>query len=1014
MSLPQVSIKRPVMAVMFCMVFIVFGLVGYFRIGVQEHPNITYPVITVSTHLPGAAPTLIDQSISKKVEQSVNTISGVHKINASSTQGKSSIQISFNIGTNMDAAFNEVQSKINHLRAGFPYDTQAPVITREAVNAEPVMLIAVYGKRTINQLYQYADKVIKPKLENVPGVGDIRVEGAGKEVVKIELDINKLAALKITPAQVQSAFKAQHVNEPGGDIHRNKQSYTLSLDFEYHRINQFKKLIVAYRYGAPIYLSEIATVSLGPQKSKQFARYDGKATVGLSIIKKSEGNTVAISKEVKARLTNEVKPLLPSGVKTAMVFDEAATINAIIHSLEQDAWLSILTAALVILLFLKSGRSTLVVVSSIPVSLLGAVAAMYFFHYTFNVVTLLGVILLVGVVVDDAIVVLENVDRHATQLGKPRMQAAMDGASEVVFAVLASSLSLVSIFIPVIFMGGIVGLMFQSFAVVVTVGVLVSLFVSMTLTPMLCSRLVGSSQKSHGSLYNALENGFLWIEKVYLSIVRIALKLRWVVLILAIGVVWLSVPIFNSLGKSFMPANNKGGYFYINVQTPEGSSVEYTKGRVAKVEDKLRKFPEISGLFASVGPSTRGWLTVNLVPRDQLKMPQKAFMNVVQKSLKDIPGIMSFISVSGGGSHMSFSIVGPNQKAVKKNAYQLYYALTKHSELGSIYLHMSNDTPTYKAVLDRELANSLGISASTVANTLMALGPGVRIGKFQKENSDVRHNVLLKSKEGQFTGPEDLSNVYMRGAKDTLVRLDTIAALEASVSPVEVTRLNMNYNVGFSCAPTITLNKAVKLVKTIAKNTLPPGYSVVMTGNAASMETTIMHIAFALIMIIVLMYMVLASQFNSFIQPFLVLVALPLALVGGLFALYIANMNLNIYSMIGMLLLMGLVAKNSILLIDMTNQLRAKGMAIREALLKACPMRMRPVLMTSLAIIFAMLPSALSSGPGSAEHRPLSIVIIGGMVTSTILTLIVVPSLYLMVMGGLDRLFGRKQKEGIK
>jgi hydrophobic/amphiphilic exporter-1 (mainly G- bacteria), HAE1 family len=1009
MNLPEIAIRKPVFALMLSLVLVIFGVISYFRIGIQETPNINYPVITISTSLPGGAPKLIADTVTKPIEKDFNTISGVKTISSTTTQGSSSVQLTFFLGTDMSKAFNQVQSKVNKIQGTLPPGTKPPSITRVAEGASPIMLIAVYGNRTISQLDDIARNVVEPRLQTVPGVGQVSIQGVGKQIVKVTLSLGKMAAMKITPGDIQNAFSTQHVNEPGGFIVSDKKQYILDLNLEVHTLNDLKGLIVTYREGAPIYLRDVATVTLGVKKGQQLALFKGQETVGVSVVKKGTGNTVAIAKAVDKELQTVIKPQLPVGVHVATIFNESTYIKSIVQSLEMDAWLSILAAALVIFLFLKSLRSTMIIVTAIPVSLLGVVMVIYFFGYTFNIITLLGIILLVGVVVDDSIVMLENIYRQGSEFKLKRIDAALTGSKQVVFAVLASSLTLVSIFVPVIFMGGIVGLFFKSFAIVVTMGVLISLFVSLTLTPMLCSRWL-KFDESQSWLYQFLEKGFVFIDKVYHAVLRFALRFRWVVIILALIAVLASIPLLMAVNKAFLPAERNSGHFSINIQTPQGSSVKYTQTRVNKVEAVLRKYPEVKNYYSSISPANIGNITVKLVPRNEQAIKQTELMALLRVELKDIPGTLAFVSgASGGagagtsGTSISFAVTGKNYDDTVNNSVKFLHALLKEHQLSSVYIHLASNQPTYKALVDRNLASSLGISPKEIASALSVLGGGARIGKFNKKGGGERYDIVLQTEKGEFTNPRQVSNIYLQGKKGALVRLDTIASLESTVSPVKITRRDLNYSVTFSATSKLSLNKAIALIKTTAQESLPKAYTLTLTGNASSFQSTIKDLGFSFALIILLMYMVLASQFNSFIQPLIVLVAQPLAIIGGLLTLWMMNQSLNIYSMIGVLLLMGLVAKNSILLIDLTNQCRKDGMPIKEALLTACPRRMRPVVMTSLAIIFAMLPSAFAMGPDSSSHQPLSLVIIGGMISSTLLTLVVVPALYSLVENGLQR-----------
>lgn len=1016
MTLPKLAIKRPVMACMLSFLFILFGVLSYFKIPVQENPDITFPTITIKTEMPGANAALINQTITKPIEKVVNSISGIQSVTSSSKSGESIVTVNFNLGTDLNAAYNEIESNLQQVSR--PQDAKAPVVTKANINASPIFLFVLYGNEKLSDITNFAHHVAVTKLENIPGVASVNVVGVDKLAVYVDLNLEKLASLRLTPGDIQNALHSQHVNVPGGQLVAGKQEYVLDLDLEYHTIAELNKMIVAYRDSAPVYFSEVANIHIGFPSKNQYAMYDGKPAVGVNIIKKSGGDTVSIANEVEKRLHTEIEPQLPDNIKLGVVFNQATYITDIVRGLQQDIWMSVLAAALVIFFFLKSFRSMIIVIASIPVSLLGAVAAIHFFGFSFNVVTLLALILLVGVVVDDAIVVIENIFSHFERAEKPdRKKAATDGANQVVFAVLASSLSLVSIFLPVVFLGGIIGLFFKSFAVVVTTGVIVSLLVSLTLTPVLGSTFMRVSRET-GHIHRIVEGILSFIDRMYAAILRFVLRFRWSMVFLAIIAVGLSVPIFAMVGKGFMPANQNSGHFTITIQTPQGVSKNYTLNRLNRAEKVLSTTEGISSFFASVSSSTEASLNVNLKPQADRHLSQQEIMSALQNELNEIPGAEFFMSHEGNASYVTFDLIGQKREDVMNAAYKFYNVLSQHPDLGQFYLNLSQQQPTYKVNLNRELAKSMGISADDVANTLSILGgTGVRVGKFTPGDSgSQRYDIILRAASGDFVNPSDLSRIYLNAGRKELVRLDTLASLESTLSNNDISRRDLNYSVGFSAASKEGLGKTVQQIQALAAQNLPKNISLQMTGDAASMDKTVQQVTYTVILILLLMYIVLASQFNSFIQPLIVMVALPLALIGGILVLWITGITLNIYSVIGMLLLMGLVAKNSILLIDRANQFRDEGDSVRDALMKACPQRMRPVVMTSCAIILAMVPAAIATGPGSAAHQSLAVVIIGGMISSTILTLMIVPSIYSLVAGGLnwiERYIQRAEKESV-
>jgi HAE1 family hydrophobic/amphiphilic exporter-1 len=668
----------------------------------------------------------------------------------------------------------------------------------------------------------------------------------------------------------------------------------------------------------------------------------------------------------------------------------------------------------VVWLFLKSFRSTLIIATAIPVSLFGAVAIMLMFGYTINTMTLLALLLLIGVVVDDAIVVLENIYRHRQHLDPDPASAALNGTNQVVFAVLAATLTLVSIFAPVIFMGGIIGRFFESFAVVVTFGVLVSWLVSMTLTPMLAANFL-VVKENHGRVYNFLESGFVRMEQAYTRLIHLALRFRWSVVFISVLMVLSSGYFFANVGKGFVPEEDEG-IFLVIARTPLGSSVSYTDERLRQIEQVLAAEPSIAtyftavGLGGSSGQANNALAFVRMLPRYERDVTQQQVIAKLSGELARIPGIRAFptaVPIVGGarGEPLQFVVSGPELGQVSALAEQLRAKLADTPGMGRLDLDLQLDLPQLSLDVDRVRAAALGVSPQQLAMAINVLAGGVDVAKFNDEPGDgERYDIRLKGKDDAFKTLDDLNKIYLRSASGELVRLDALADFKDELGPAVITRYNLQYAANFYGMPEVPLGEAVDTVEAAAADILPLGYQVQFTGEASEFGKTIGYMLFAFTLAVVLMYMVLASQFNSFIQPFIIMVAQPLAMIGGVAALWLSSHTLNIYSMIGLVLLLGLVAKNSILLVDLTNQERRNGRTISEALLEACPIRLRPVLMTSLTVILALLPAALGFGAGADTNGPLAVAVIGGMVTSTALTLIVVPSVYSLMEGGLLRL----------
>ncbi|HHH39753.1 MAG TPA: efflux RND transporter permease subunit [Sedimenticola sp.] len=1013
MTLPEISIRRPVLSWMLSAVLVLFGIISFQRIGIDRYPYIDFPMISVTTTLEGANPEIMDASITNLIETAVNSVPGIQHVQSTSSPGASVVRITFKLTKRIDVAFNEVQAKVNQILKDLPDDTDTPVVAKVEFGAIPIMWLTLQGDRTLQQLNRYARNVVKRQLENIDGVGEVRLGGERRRVIRVNLDVERMNGLGITTQDLITAFGREHFQLPGGFLVGNATEYLIKLDLEFHKPADLERLIVSYRQGAPIRLSDVARIEDGLEDNRRLARFDGRPAVGLGIVKVTGANSVAIIQAVEQKLDTRIRPLLPPGMRISVAANEATLVKALVSALEEHLLLGTLLTALVVWLFLKSLRATAIITLAIPVSLLGAIAVMYFSGYTFNTMTLLALLLLIGVVVDDAIVVLENIYRHRELGGQSAAQAALDGTNQVVFAVVAASLTLVSIFAPVIFMEGIIGRFFRSFGVVVTFGVLVSLFVSVTLTPMLCARYLRVSRE-HGWLYRFFEAGFRGVEWLYRKLLGGALRFRWLVVALTIAAVYPSGYFLDHMGKGFLPKEDEGR-FLVGFKTPLGSNLAYTDGRMRRIEAVLKAQPAVDSYFAIVGGGetglpNKGSIYVRMKPPAERDIHMYALIDRLRKLLSGIPGVEAFpspVPPIGGqrGEPLQFVLLGPDVAGVAAMSRRLQQRLDAYPELGRVDLDLQLDLPQLRLRIDRTRAADVGLSSRDIALAVNVLAGGMNVAKYNDLPGDgERYDVRLKAVQGSFRNPDDLKRIYLRGRDGQLVRLDTVTGLEEGVGPAVVTRFDLRYSGNFYSTPLISLGVAVERVQAVAAELLPPGYSVRMIGRAEEFGKTARYMLFALVTAVLLVYMVLASQFNSFIQPLIIMVAQPLAIIGGLAALWLADMSLNIFSMIGLVLLMGLVAKNSILLVDLTNQQRGEGMAIREALLTACPIRLRPVLMTSLTVIITMLPAAMGIGAGVDTNGPLAVAVIGGMLSSTLLTLVVVPAVYSLVENGLQRL----------
>ena len=996
MSIPALSIRNPVMTTMLCILIVAAGIMSYLTIPLQDQPNITFPALTITTLLPGGNANMINETVTKPIEKQMNTLARIQTLSSSSESGKSTVTINFKLGTDMNAAYNHIANKLNHIRDTLPTDIQPPLIDIATTQGNPIIMYSLFGSEDLGQLNELARDEIVTKLQNIEGVGKIMVTGASEQAVSIELDLHKLAAMRIPPMKVQQAFNQANINLPGGLVRAGKKQYTLNLDLSYHQVEELNKIVVGYRKKAPIFLSDIAQVKFGFETAGGDAFFNSKPSIGINVVRQLDANTVGVISAIQKRINEEIIPNLPNGVHLKVVYSQSNFILNIIHSLERDIWLAVLSAGLVIFLFLRSIRPTFIIMAVVPISLLGAIAIINLFGFTLNSITLLSLTVLVGIVVDDSVIVLENISRkERLDSSLTHQQATIVGADEVAVPVTACSLSLVSIFLPIVFMGGIMAVLFKPFAIVITAGILFSLLMSLTFNPVLCAKFLKKDPKEN-KMGKFLLACFDALNRAYVPVLKLFLKHRWIAVLVVLAMFGLCIPAFHYVNKAFMPSDKNTGYFSVAVQAPEGMSTAYTRERVQAAEKTIQQYPgEIAHIFSSTGPTAnQGNISVQLKPIEQLKMSQTEFMARLTKEFQKIPGALFFVELPNDATQITYQIQGPDFNKVIKLSYQFLSQIQKHPELGQSYIYMATNQPEFQVFIDRVLANSLGITAYDVANTLSTMSSsGERIGHFTKGDNGKRYWVLLRPGKDQFTSTEALGNIYVSSKDGKPVRLDTIVDLEQSLMPSKITRTDLNYSIGFSSEPSISTNKSIAVVQQIAKQVLPKGYIFKLTGNTASLGATEHDLVVTLILILGLIYIVLASQFNSFLQPLIVILMQPLAIVAGLFILVLTNESLNVYSMIGILLLVGLSTKNTIMLVSLANNAVRAGKSVWDTMLTVSQDRMRPILMTALALIMAELPSVFDA---SNTYRSLSMVILAGVALSGLLSLFIIPAFYSM------------------
>jgi hydrophobe/amphiphile efflux-1 (HAE1) family protein len=997
-------VRRRVLAYMLNTAVIMFGIIGFNDIGLDRLPNVIPPAVTVTTINPGASPEVMDSGITSTVESAVNSISAIDFVRSKSVPGVSEVLVAFELSKDPDVAFNEVQAKVNQIINDLPAEAKTPVVAKIDPNAIPVMWLVLKGDRPLNELNQLARQEIKKSLENIHGVGEVMVGGGRERRIRVDLDLARMSALGVTTQDVLEAFAREHVQIPGGYLVSGDLEKLLHLDLEYHSVQELGSLVVMWRDQIPVELEDIASISDGLSDKRSLARFNGEEGVAIGIQKIQNANTVALVREVYKRLDSDVRPALPAGVELIVATDESDIIKKTVSALQNHVVEGTALAALVVLFFLLNLPATLIIATAIPVSLAGAVMVMYFGDYTFNMLTLSALLLLIGVVVDDAIVVLENIHRQHEVGPIDPEQAAINGTREVLFPVVAASLTLICIFATVIFVPGMLGVLMGSFAVVVVVGVLASLFVSLTLTPALCARFLRAPTSHSTGLFAPISKLHGFVEWLYRHSLEQCLRRRWTILMLTTLAVVSSVYFGGQLGSEFFPEDDESR-FLVRLETPLGSSVDYMGAKIDQVESLILQHDEVSHIFSTIGSTRTGEVNeavvnVMLKPKQDRSISQRELMNKVRVDLLALPGVKSYVAmfpfVAGmSDAPLELYVTGPDFYQLATLSQQILQGVIAAGGVGDIRMDLKLDRPMLKLDIDRKRARALGISTRIIGDSARVLAGGADIAKYSDLRGDgERYDIRLAARREGMRNAQDLKNVYLRGPGGELIRLDSVVDVREAYGPATVQRMNLNFSAAYSSTPDDSLGEALKTFHTVADELLPPGYRIELGGQSREMENSKGYLLFIFGTGLILVYMVLASQFNSLLQPVLVMLSQPLALIGGVFALWLADYTLNIYSMIGMVLLIGLVSKNSILLVDLINRFRAQGMDTETAIRTACPQRMRPVLMTSLTIVLAMLPAAIGVGVGAGQYGPLAVAVIGGVISSTVLTLAVIPVAY--------------------
>ncbi|HUS10530.1 MAG TPA: efflux RND transporter permease subunit [Pyrinomonadaceae bacterium] len=1031
-KLAEICIRRPVFATMIVLSLVVVGAASFFRLGVDRFPSVDLPTVSIRTGLPGGSPQEVESLVTQQIEEVVNTVDGIDELRSISGQGTSFVIATFKLDRDLESAAQDIRDRVNSLGRNLPEDATPPIVQKFDNDSTPVVTISLSADRSLRELTELADKTVRVQLERVSGVGEVRVVGGLDRAINIWIDAERLAAYQIPVTAVRSALTRQNADVPGGNVNTGREELVLRTMGRYTDPRAFEDLMIANVNGSPIRLRDVAHVEDGTKEQRSIARLNGVPTVTLEIRRQSGANTIEVIEGIKRELPR-ITGQLPADVSMEVSRDQSRYIESALHEIQKHLVLGSILASLVVLLFMRSWRSTLIAAIAIPCSLISTFGMMRALNFTLNSVTMLALVLMVGVVIDDAIVVLENIFRFIEEKRIEPREAAREATKDIGLAVLATTLSLVVIFLPVSFMSSISGRFLYQFGITAAVAILVSLLVSFTLTPMMSSRLIRVKDSGGGHQTAGSRGGFYkWIDLAYTKLLALAMRHRLVVSVLALAVVLCSIPLYRAVKQEFIPTNVDEAEFEVNVNGPEGTNLAIMNEAMQAIEKDILSTPGVKLVLSNAGGGFLGGVNqasayVRIAPHEDRTFSlsrlwtetkkgsplqvfkgnysqQDVMLEVRRRLQKYAPmrsGVRnapSFNFGAGGRFDIDFNLRGPELVALAGYADEL---LKRSQSLGGIVdadTSLKLNKPELRVEIDRARAADLGVDSTDIATALrLMVGGEDRASRYRDESINEDYDVQLRLDERDRSDVATIQRLYVPSSRGGLVRLDNLVHIKRDTSPSRIDRLNRERLVSMraSVAPGFALADRIEALRgAVAQMNLPAAYTTTVSGRARELERTFTEFIFAFILSVIFMYMILASQFESTIHPVTILLSLPLSIPFALLSLWLTGDTLNLYSALGILVLFGVVKKNSILQIDHMNSLRLRGMERYEAIMQGNRDRLRPILMTTLALIAGMLPLALGTGPGAEERRSIAVVVIGGQLLSLLLTLIATPVVY--------------------
>jgi hydrophobe/amphiphile efflux-1 (HAE1) family protein len=1006
MSLSDLAVDRPVLTWMLTLALATFGVLGFLRLGVDRYPDMEFPYVGVVISWEGASPTTLEDEVVDVLEESFATIEGVRHTFSEASHGNARVMMEFELDQDLDVAAQDVRDKLNIAMQHLPSEIDPPAVGKADYSQFPIVFAPITTELSITETTEYVDRHLKPVAESIPGAAGTVLYGGLERAIRIWIDPDALRARNLAVTDVLGALRREHVERSGGVVEGGAVEWSLKTDAEFRSIDELKNMVISWEGEAPIRLGDVARLEDGSEDVRRASHMNGKPGMALAVTKQSDGNTVAIVDEFNKRM-GLMRGKTPNGIEIVEA-DGFIDNSRLIRESFQETMFALcfggMLAIFVVFVFMRRTRPTLIVAAAIPLSLVTTFGMIWILDFTLNTMTLLGLTLAIGVVIDDAIIVLENIERHREN-GLSAIDAARVGTREITFAAAAATFSVAAVFLPVAFATGQMGSFLSEFGITVSVAVIVSLLVALTLTPMLASRMPPPKPRTEGSIYERLEDGFKGLETFYARILAWSLDNRMATAGVAVAAVVVAVLAGSQLPGEFFPKADTG-FIGIRFKTPPGSSLEETVKILEQNEAWLIEQPEVASIFSaigstamSVGGPTDGTMTSQLVPANERSRSSEEIMRELRTVLSKIPGQEFAVMDPMGSSSREFEveIVG-NVSLEELDAYakQLISRLELEGGMVDLEKDLRLGAPEARVIPDREKAASLGIDAATVAEIVHALIGGSTVATFR--DGEERHDIRIRMEAADRAELASIGNLWVRARNGELIDLRNLVTIEKGATASKISRTDRQRSVQVMAGlDGISLGEATARAQRIADEILPSHLSLRLAGDAEAMADSAKQFTFMLGLAVLVIYMVLAAQFESFVQPLIVMLALPFSMVGALGGLYLMGMSLNLFSMIGIVLLIGLVTKNSILLVDYANQLRGEGYSAEDAIRKAAPIRMRPVLMTALSMIFGVLPAAFGIGPGAETRAPMAVATAAGMFSSMLLTLLIVPLFYLVL-----------------